>query len=237
MRRFFLPTIAATMLLSLTLIADASAMRVTGSTLDRPAQVRETVSLGNYIAAAGAAYARLSDCACSCGTFDVPTHRCAACRTTAASMRQMVARIRRVQAELARLDVPPAATQVQGELVEAAAVLQSSGNYMVSRISRDPRSLLVSTRSMEGTRKVSPPAWLTSPHVVRDARLAEYMRLHPAPTNRTERMRVTEIATGPDPAIQGAPGEQAQAYLAKWRDGVERLVRQEGLSFAATIVS
>ena len=246
MKRLFLATVAATMLLSATLllslafVVDASAMRVAGamlgSTPEQAVHVGEAVSLGNYIVAAGAAYAQLSDCACCCGTLDLPTHRCPACRTTAAVMRQLVARTRHVQAELARLDVPASATRAHGELVEAAAVLHLCSDYMTDKVSRDPLSLLVSTRTMEGTRRVSPPAWLTSPHVVRDARMAACTRSHPAPMYRTEHMRAIEIATGPDPAISGAPGEQAQAYLAKWHDEIQRLVRRAGLGFAAAIL-
>jgi hypothetical protein len=242
-KRLFHATVAATMLLSATVFlslafaAGASGMRVTGTMLgptpEQAAQVGEAVSLGNYIVAASAAYAQLSDCASCCGALDLPTHRCPACRTTAAVMRQLVARTRHVQAELARLDVPASATKAHGELVEAAAVLHISGDYMADRVSHDPLSLIVSTRTMEGTRRVSPPAWLTSPHVVRDARMAAYTRLHPAPMYRTQHLRAIEITTGPDPAICDAPGEQAQAYLAKWRDEIQRLARRAGLGIAA----
>ena len=111
MNRILLTVVLVVFVLSLILAGSAQAMRVNGSTLEPdPAQAAQSTALvkfGNYVVAAGAASAALSDCACCCGRLDLPLHPCAACRTTAASMGQIVARIHRVQARLARLDVPP----------------------------------------------------------------------------------------------------------------------------------
>ena len=147
MRRFFLPALAATLLLSLALVPAAQAMRVDGSTLDpAPAQAAEAtavVELGNYVVAASAAYKELDACRCCCSAFVLPSHRCAACVTTSAAIRQVVARVRNVQARLARLDVPEQARTVHNELVAAAGLMHVSGDYMAAEVLADPRRLVV----------------------------------------------------------------------------------------------
>jgi hypothetical protein len=59
MRRFFVPALAATLLISLALVPASLAMRVDGSTLDptpaRAAEATAVVDLGNYVVAASAA--------------------------------------------------------------------------------------------------------------------------------------------------------------------------------------
>jgi hypothetical protein len=231
-----LPTVVLVVFaLFLVLAGGAQAMRVNGSTLDPdPAQAAQSnalVEFGNYVVAAGAASAELNDCACCCGRLDLPTHRCAECRTAAAGMRQIVARIHRVQARLARLDVPPSAAGAHGDLVAAAEVLSVSGEYMARTVMTDPQSLVVSTRATQMPGRTR-PAWRTSPQVVRSARLAAYLQAHPGPLGRGERLRALAIAWGPDPGVSGPPGDQALAYLDSWRTGVQDAAQQVGVVYS-----
>jgi hypothetical protein len=230
--RILLTVVLVVLVLSLALAGGAQAMRVNGSTLDPdPAQAAQSTALvefGNYVVAAGAACAELNDCACCCDRLDLPTHRCAACRTTAANMRQIVARIHRVQIRLARLDVPPSAAGAHADLVAAAEVLAVSGEYMARTVMTDPRSLVFSTRTALAPSRAR-PAWRTSPQVVRNARLAACLQAHEGPLYRGARLRAMSIAAGPDPGISGPPGEQALAYLDRWRTGVEDAAREVGV--------
>jgi hypothetical protein len=234
MNRSLLPAVVvAAVLLSLVLAGGAPAMRTSGSTVapDRAQVARSTavVEFGNYVVAAGAAYAELSDCACCCSTLDLPTHRCAACRTTATDMMRIVARIRQAQARLARLDVPEPAAGAHADLIAAVQVLGVSGRYMARTVMTDPRSLVDSARTASA-RHGWRPVWRTSPQVVGNARLAAYLQTHRGPLRRGERLRAMEIAAGPDPGITGPPGEQALAYLDRWRAGVEEAARQLGVT-------
>jgi hypothetical protein len=237
MRRFFLPALAATLLLSLALVPAAHAMRVDGSTLDpTPAQATEAtavVELGNYVVAASAAYKELDACTCCCAALDLPSHRCAACVTTSAAMRQVVARVRNVQARLARLDVPEQARTVHNELVAAAGLMHVSGDYMAAQVLADPRRLVVAAAG--GRLKSVRNAWRPSPDIVSDARLAAFLGARHGPMFRTQRLRAVEIATTPEPGVSGGPGEQAQTRLAAWRQGVQRLARQLGIVFPGEV--
>ena len=233
MRRFFLPALAATLLLSLALAPAANAMRIDGSTLEpSPAQAADAkavVELGNYVVAASAAYRELDACTCCCAALDLPSHRCAACATTSAAIRQVVARVRNVQARLARLDVPAQAGTVHNELVAAAGLLHVSGDYMAAQVLTDPRRLVVAAggSGLKGFRNT----WRPSPDIVSDARLAAFLGARHGPMFRTQRVRAVEIATTSEPGVSGGPGEQAQTHLAAWREGVQRLAGQLGIVF------
>lgn len=229
MRRFFLPALAATMLLSFALVPAAQAIRVDGSRLEpTPAQARTVAELADYFVAAGAACRELEACACCCATLDLPSHRCAACTTTSAAIRQVVARVRHVQARLARLDVPGRAGEVHGELVAAAGIMHVSGDYMAAQVLKDPQRLVVASARGNGL-KGPRATWRPSPGIVRDARLAALLGTRHGPTFRAQRLRASEIAGTPGPGYSGGPGEQAQSHLDAWRAGAQRLARHVGL--------
>lgn len=237
MRRFLLPALTATMLLSLALVPAAQAMRVDGSRLEpTPAQAKAVAELGDYFAAASAACRELETCACCCATFDLPSHRCAECTTTSAAIRQVVARVRHVQARLARLDVPTRAEDVHDELVAAAGLMHVSGDYMATEVLTDPQRLVVAVASAGGNGLKGPRAtWRPSPDIVNDARLAAFLGTRHGPTFRAHRLRASEIAGTPAPGCSGGPGEQAQAHLDAWRAGAQRLARQVGLALPMAV--
>lgn len=240
MRRIFVPALAATLLLLLALAPTSLAMRIDGSTLDpTPAQAAEAtavVDLGNYVVAASAACRELDGCSCCCATLDLPNHRCAACATTAASIRQVVARVRNVQARLARLDVPEQAVTAHDELVAAADLMHVSGDYMAAQVLTDPQRLAVAVTRVNG-RKGPRDAWRPSPTVVSDARLAAFLGAHHGPMYRAQRLRALAIARTPGPGVSGSPGEQAQVHLDAWRTDIQRLARQLGIVFPDAVFS
>jgi hypothetical protein len=234
MNRLLLPMITGMLLASLLLAVDAPAMRVPGPAVPPdPVQTGRSVAntqLGGYIVAASAAYEQLSDCACCCGRLDLPTHRCAACLTTAAAVRQVVANVRRVQAKLARLDVPAPAAAAHADLLAAADVLRTSGTYMARTVVTDPGALVVSTRVLKATRHGMPPRWVVSPSVLADARMAAFRSKHPGGSYRTQRLRELEILGDLKGGLASAPGEQALAYLAEWRTQVGQVARRQGVA-------
>jgi hypothetical protein len=240
MLRFLLPALAATLLLSLAQAPASPGMRVDGSTLEpTPAQAPEAtavVELGDYVVAASAAYKELDACTCCCATFDLPGHRCAACATTSAAIRQVVARVRSVQARLARLDVPEQVGALNRELVAAATVMHVSGDYMAEQVLTDPQRLVVAAASANGL-KGPRAAWRPSPRIVSDARLAAFLDAHHGPLFRTQRLRAAEVATTPEPGVSGGPGEQAQTHLTAWREGVQRVARDQGIALPDAIFS
>jgi hypothetical protein len=240
MRRFLIPALAAVLLLLLAPATEAQAMRVDGSGLEptgaQAAQAATIVELGNYIAAASTAYRELDACTCCCARLDLPNHDCPACTTSAAAIRQIVARVRHVQAALARLDVPAPAQPVHRDLLAASRVMHVSGDYMAREVLSDPRSLVMLSTQGRGL-KGRLARWVPSPDIVPDARLAAFLETHHSPMSRTARMHALEIATTAEPGFSGGPGEQAQAYLAEWRAGVEALARQTGVTLPEALFS
>jgi hypothetical protein len=237
MKRLVLMVVAVAILLPLTFATGAQAMRVAGPALSAGSSDATAASIGlsNYLMAAGRAYTELTDCACCCGTLNLPTHRCAACRTTAAGMRQIVARVHRVQAALARLDVPASLAPVHGELVAAVTTLHVSGEYMAATVQTAPGKLVAVARNMPGASRGPRMRWLPSPDIVRDARIAAFDRTRPTHVYRTQYLHALDVAMNPLPGVRGAPGEQALAHLAVWRDAIAAQATAAGVSLPAAL--
>jgi len=170
-------------------------------------------------------YAELRDCAACCERIDLPAHRCAACARTATCIRQVVARVRHVQAQLARIDVPSQALSADGRLVEAAATMKASGQYMAAMVQSAPQKLMISAFATApagrgGVRVVH----RLSPDVVADARLAAMRATVPPAVSPAVYVhaRYNGVVEAPRYSATGTPGQQTESYLDDWRDGVQK---------------
>ena len=238
MKWLVLIAILTVVTLPLALASPAPAMRVSGSTLNVGYTDSEAVvaaELAAYIAAVRPAYTELTECACCCETLDLPHHRCAACKTAAASIKGIVARIHRVRAKLARLEVPLPLILTHGHLVAAVSTMHVSGEYMATTVRTAPGTLVVARRvpSISGR---GPVVWEPSPSIVSQARLAALAGAKPAGLARGPFLHHRYAQTAS--AVlhpEGAPGEQALAYLGMWRDDLAAQARGAGLSLPAAL--
>ncbi len=239
MKWLVLIAILTAVALPLALAAPAPAMRVSGSTLNvgyTDSEAAAAAELAAYIAAVRPAYTELTECACCCETLDLPHHRCAACRAAAASIKGIVARIHRVQAKMTRLEVPVSLILTHGHLVAAVSTMHVSGEYMATTVLKTPEKLVLGERVTVGARPGSPVVWRPSPSIVSDARLAAFAHPRPSGVARADflhhRYAQTESATV---RPEGAPGEQAMAYLGMWRDDLAAQARDAGLSLPTAL--
>lgn len=235
MKRFVLMFMMAAVVLLLALAPVAPAMRASGSTPNvgyAAPTAMETAEIAAYVEAVRPAYAELTECACCCATLDLPSHRCAACRTTAANIERIVARIRRVQAELSRLDVPASLVTAHGELVSAATTICVSGEYMAATVLTAPRKLVVGERVLMGAPSGRPVAWRPAARIVADAHIEALAQARPEGLSRSRFLqeRCSPFTDEWQATPQGSPGEQAAAYLALWRDEIAVQAQLAGVS-------
>jgi hypothetical protein len=244
MKRFVLMLMITAVFLPLTLATATPAVRIAGAQLDahhRNAAMRATsadsTGIAAYAAAVQPAYAELTECACCCAALDLPSHRCAACRTAAATIERIVARIHRVQARLHRVDVPASLVIVHGELVSAVSTMHVSGEYMVATVLTTPEKLVVAERVTLGAPSGRPVVWRPSPRIVEDARVEALARSRPDGLSRSRFLheRYAPFAEERPSWPQGSPGEQAAAYLALWHDDLAAQARDAGLSLPTAL--
>ena len=240
MKWLVLIAILTAVALALALASPAPAMRLSGpapNVGDAGPTAKAATGIAAYIAAVQPAYTELTECACCCETLDLPSHRCAACETAAATIERIVARIHRVQARLHRVDVPASLVIGHGELVSAVSTMHVSGEYMVATVLTTPEKLVVGERVMMGARLGPPIAWRPSPDIVEDARVEALARSRPDGLSRSRFLheRYAPFADERLSRPQGAPGEQAMAYLSMWRDDLAAQARDAGLSLPAAL--
>lgn len=234
MKRSFLMSMMTAVVLLLALAPAAPAMRASGSTPNvgyaDPAAA-EMAEIAAYVEAVRPAYAELTECACCCATLDLPSHRCAACRTAAADIERIVARIQRVQTELSRLDVPASLVTAHGELVSAASTMCISGEYMAAAVLKAPRTLVVGERVLMGAPSGQPIVWRPAERIVTDAHIEALAQARPAGLSRSRFLqeRCSPFTEEWQATPTGSPGEQAAAYLAHWRDEVAAQARLAGV--------
>ena len=242
MKRLIIVTACLALTLPLGLTLAAPAMRLSGpapNVGDAGPTAKAATEIAAYIAAVQPAYTELTECACCCETLDLPSHRCAACETAAATIERIVARIHRVQASLHRVDVPASLVIVHGELVSALSTMHVSGEYMAITVRRTPEKLVLGERVMMGAGLGPPIAWRPSPDIVEDARVEALARSRPDGLSRSRFLheRYAPFADERPSRPQGAPGEQAMAYLSMWRDDVAAQAHEAGLSLPAALAS
>ena len=242
MKRLIIVSVLLVLTLPLALALAAPAMRVSGRSpnvgdADPPAKA--TTELAAYIAAVQPAYAELTDCACCCETLDLPSHRCAACKTAAARIKGIVARVHRVQAQLSRIDVPASLDTIHSELVSAVSTMHVSGEYMAITVRKTPEKLVLGERVMAGARPGPPVAWRPSPEIVEDARVEALAQARPDSIGRGRflHQRCAPFAGEQRSGPRGTPGEQAMAYLSMWRDDIAAQAHEAGLSLPAALAS
>jgi len=244
MKRFILMLVITAVVLPLALASVTPALRVAGAQLDahhRNAAMRATSTdlsgIAAYAAAVQPAYAELTECACCCAALDLPSHRCAACRTAATTIERIVARIHRVQALLNRVDVPASLVIVHGELISAVSTMHASGEYMAATVLKTPEKLVVAERVMLGAPSGRPIVWRPSSRIVTDARIEALARARPDGLSRGRFLheRYAPFAEEQASWPQGSPGEQAAAYLALWRDGVTARAEKAGVKLPVAL--
>lgn len=225
-------------IISLGSAAPAVAMRAAGPSPNTGSSgpAGADAGLATYVAAVQPAYAELVGCACCCDTLDLPSHWCAACRTAAARIRQVVARISRVQRSLDRLDVPASLVPAHSKLIAAVSTMRVSGKYMAAKVLTAPQTLVTVTRT--GLTGLGPYVRRPASTIVQDARLAELASAAPATVDRLQFLR-QRSARSRDTLVgrEGTPGEQAAALLAQWRDDIAARAREAGVSLPATLRS
>lgn len=240
MKRMILMLIVLVSVVALTLATAAQARRVDGSTLGMStagaanAAAVSRAQLMSYVAQVQPAYAELTGCACCCNKVDLPAHRCAACDAAAARMTKIVARLHKVQTELSTMTVPPDLVSVHSEMVTAASLLHNSSEYMADVVRTAPERLLVTTLA-------APPAgrggavlvMRPSPLIVRDAEFASLMKA--GPRSLGARHARSASAEWMLTSASGAPGDQALAHLARWRDAIVAQARAAGVNLTHAI--
>jgi hypothetical protein len=238
MKWLVLMVVLTAVALPLALASPAPAMRVSGSALSVGAtdpEAKAATELAAYIAAVQPVYTELTDCACCCETLDLPPRRCAACTTVAAKIKGIVARIHRVQAKMTRLEVPLSLIPTHGRLVTAISTMHVSGQYMATTVRTAPGALVIARR-VRSTSARGPVVWEPSPGIVSAARLAALADARPPGIARgpflKHRYSETVSATV---RPEGAPGEQAMAYLGMWRDDLAAQAKDAGLSLPTAL--
>jgi len=244
MKRFVLMLMITAVVLPLALASATPALRIAGAQLDahhRNAAMRATstdpTGIAAYTAAVQPAYAELTECACCCETLDLPSHRCAACETAAATIERIVARIYRVRARLSRIEVPASLDTIHSELVSAVSTMHVSGEYMVATVLTTPEKLVVAERVTLGAPSGRPVVWRPSPRIVADARIEALARARPDGLSRSRFLheRCAPFAEERPSWPQGSPGEQAAAYLALWHDDITARAEKAGVKLTAAL--
>jgi len=240
MKRLIIVSTLLALTLPLAMALAAPAMRVSGpapNAGDTGPAAKAATELAAYIAAVQPAYTELTECACCCETLDLPLRRCAACKTAAARITGIVARIHRVQARMTRLQVPAALITIHSELVSAVSTMHVSGEYMAITVGKSPEKLVLGERVMAGARPGPPIAWRPSPDIVEDARIEALARARPDSLSRGRFLheRYAPFADDRPSRPQGSPGEQAMAYLSTWRDDLAAQAQKAGLSLPVAL--
>jgi hypothetical protein len=231
MKRIVISIAVAALTLPMLLAGPAAAIRDTGSGAEWTAADR--AELAAYVATAQPLYAELLDCAACCDRLDIPSHRCAACDRTAACIDRVVARLQRVQAELASLDVPSTTVATDVQLTEAVTTMITSGEYMAAEVRTSPQDLLTAIwtppPAERGGRRV---VNVLSPDIVAQARAAALRAMGPGAMARTVWLRGRPLqSTESQQFVAGAtPSEQARTNLALWREGIQTQVAAIGIN-------
>jgi hypothetical protein len=224
--------------LSLGSAAPAVALRTSGPSPNTgSSDPNVETGLTAYVAAVQPAYAELVDCACCCDRLDLPSHRCAACRSAAASMRQVVARTSRIQRKLGRLDVPASLVPAHSRLIAALSTMRISGEYMAEKVLTAPETLVAVVRTGVPSGH-GPFIRRPAPTIVRDARIAALASAAPAGVDLRLFLR-QRYARSPVATVDswGTPGEQASALLDQWRDDIVALAKEAGVSVPESVRS
>jgi hypothetical protein len=230
--------VIALVVISLSSAAPAVAMRTSGPSPNTSSSNPDTAAaaeLAAYVAAVQPAYEELAGCACTCNTLDLPSHRCGACRTVAADLKQVVARISRIQGELVRLEVPASLVPAHSKLIAALATMRVSSKYMAVKVLTAPQALVVVTHTGHPS-GFGPFVGRPAPTIVRDALIAEVVSTVPAGVDRRQFLR-QRYGRANCTAIDslGTPGEQATALLAQWRDDVAVRAQVAGVSLPTSL--